>query len=176
MSHVIDRQRNFRQACSKFATGITVIMAKQGSEIHGMTANAFMSVSLDPLLVAVSVSNVSQMHRYLASPDAVFTISILHSGQKLVSEIFGRRQHHPEAQPQLAAVLGGVPVVHDAAAWFLCQKDQGIVAGDHTIIIGRVQDFGEQEHHTPLIFYRGQYFSQLGVEQDEMVEFFLLEQ
>ncbi len=151
-------------------------MAKRDLKIHGMTANAFMSVSLDPLLVAVSVSKSSQMHKYLEPSDALFTISILHSDQQNVSEIFGRPHHHPGAQVRLDSIEGGFPVVHDAAAWFLCEKDQGIDAGDHTIMVGRIHDFGEREHHNPLIFYRGQYFSRLEVCQDDISDYFLLEQ
>ncbi len=174
MMEAMDRQRKFRQACGKFATGITVIMVKQGSEIHGMTANAFMSVSLDPLLVAVSVSKATKMHRCLSESDVSFTISILHSQQQTVAEVFGRPHQRLQSQPPLASVDGEFPIVRDPAAWFLCHKTQAIDAGDHTIVIGAVETFGEREHH-PLIFYRGEYFSQLNPDQDEMLEFSLLE-
>ncbi len=170
-----DQQRQFRQACGKFATGITVLMVKVGAELHGMTANAFMSVSLDPLLVAVSVSKASKMHTYLHPNDVIFTISILHARQKMVAEMFGRPHRYPPMEPQFSVVNGGYPVVHDPAAWFLCQKDQSVDAGDHTIVVGRVHSFGEREHH-PLVFYSGQYFSRLSDEVEEMVEFSLLEQ
>ncbi len=54
--------RTFRNAMGKFATGVTVVTTKNGDEVHGMTANAFMSVSMDPQLICVSVGHNASMH------------------------------------------------------------------------------------------------------------------
>ena len=171
-----ERQRRFRRTCGKFATGITILMVKQGPEIHGMTANAFMSVSLEPLLVAVSVSHLSKMHAYLAADNVVFTISVLQARQRMVAELFGRPHHGQAPAPALSLVDRAFPVVADAAAWFLCHKQHGVEAGDHTIVVAGVDDFGERDA-PPLVFYRGEYFSQLREEpEDELLEFLLLEQ
>lgn len=170
-----DMAKRFRHACSQFATGVTVMMVRLPSGVHGMTANAFMSVSLSPLLVAVSVSHHSRMHQYL-EPGRQFTISILQADQEWISNVFGRSYRHPEAKPQWVVVHDNHPIIQDAAAWFVCTLDQRLEAGDHTIVVGQVEDFGEEQAKAPLIFYRGKYFSQLGLQPDPFLEFSLLEQ
>jgi len=56
---------DFREAMGCFATGVTVITVDQGGEVHGMTANAFTAVSLDPLLVLVGVDQRARTHAHL---------------------------------------------------------------------------------------------------------------
>jgi flavin reductase (DIM6/NTAB) family NADH-FMN oxidoreductase RutF len=60
--------REFRDALGQFASGVTVVTAVENGKTHGMTANAFVSVSLDPPLVLVSLDNRSKIHRILSAP------------------------------------------------------------------------------------------------------------
>jgi len=169
-----DAERAFRQACGTFATGITVILTQRGRDIHGMTANAFMSVSLNPRLIAISVSRTSRMHGYLAPENAKFSVSILQSAQRSVSDAFARRgAEMPE--PQWLPTDHQVPVIRGALAWFICEKAQAVEAGDHTVIIGRVVDFAQPGDDQPLIFYRGRYFDRVENGDREALEFLLLE-
>ncbi|MCL4521398.1 MAG: flavin reductase family protein [Firmicutes bacterium] len=69
--------REFRKAAAKFATGITVVLVDTPQGLHGMTANAFMSVSLKPLTVAVSIANHTRMHQCLEERGTRFSISVL---------------------------------------------------------------------------------------------------
>src|SRR5690348_93235 len=74
-SPAIDAQL-FRRTLSRFATGVTVITVPHGEHVHGMTANAFMSVSLNPPLVLISVGHNAQMYKLLG-PDSLYGVSVL---------------------------------------------------------------------------------------------------
>jgi flavin reductase (DIM6/NTAB) family NADH-FMN oxidoreductase RutF len=78
--------REFRNSLGRFATGVTVVTAIEDRKTHGMTANAFLSVSLDPPLVLVSLDNRSQMHRILPTAGR-FGISVLAEDQQALSAI-----------------------------------------------------------------------------------------
>jgi flavin reductase (DIM6/NTAB) family NADH-FMN oxidoreductase RutF len=82
--------REFRNALARFATGVTVVTAIQDGKAHAMTANAFVSVSLDPPLVLVSLDNRSHMHRILSSVGR-YGISVLAEDQKALSDHFAGR-------------------------------------------------------------------------------------
>ena len=148
--------REFRQAAAKFATGITVVLVETAEGTHGMTANAFMSVSLHPLTVAVSIANHTRMHRLLEQRGTRFSISVLSHHQKLLSDAFAGRLDPNELESPFETVNGGV-IIRESAAWFCCTRDDAFLSGDHTITIGLVDAFGRTERD-PLIFYQGAYY------------------
>src|ERR1700726_2609568 len=82
--------RQFRHALARFASGVTVLTAQYEGQTHGMTANAFVSVSLDPPLVLVSLDNRSYMHRILPCVDC-YGISVLAEDQERLSNHFAGR-------------------------------------------------------------------------------------
>lgn len=151
-----ERTRNFRKAAAKFATGITVVLVETEQGMHGMTANAFMSVSLSPLTVAVSIANHTRMHQFLEKSGTPFTVSVLAHDQKLISDAFAGRLDPSELADPFEIVSGGV-VIRGASAWFCCTRQEAFVSGDHTITIGLVQSF-DQFPRDPLIFYQGNYY------------------
>lgn len=79
--------RTFRRAMGHFATGVTIITTKVDEGIHGMTANAFMSVSLDPKLVAISIDNRANIINKIDSSQK-FAVSLLNANQKDLSMHF----------------------------------------------------------------------------------------
>ena len=83
--------RQFRNALGRFASGVTVLTAQDQDQMHGMTANAFVSVSLDPPLVLVSLDNRSNMHRILPTVRR-FGISVLAEDQEPLSNHFAGRK------------------------------------------------------------------------------------
>ncbi|MEZ4708256.1 MAG: flavin reductase family protein [Caldilineaceae bacterium] len=145
--------RAFRNACGKFATGITVVTTVVDGETHGMTANAFMSVSLEPPLVAVSVAKKAHMHDHIAHSGR-YAVSILRADQESHSSHFAgwavdgfeaqfdERHEHPTIAQAIATFVTTVVDAHDA--------------GDHTIYIGRV-DYFESSDEDPVLFYAGKY-------------------
>jgi flavin reductase (DIM6/NTAB) family NADH-FMN oxidoreductase RutF len=142
-----------------FATGVTVITVDQDGEVHGMTANAFCSVSLDPVLVLVCVDQRARTHAHLHARKR-FGINILRSDQQAISEYYARstesHQHAEEAGAGFERTAHGTPVLRGGLAYLECRLHSTQQAGDHTIFIAEVEDVVVQEGE-PLLFFRGQY-------------------
>jgi flavin reductase (DIM6/NTAB) family NADH-FMN oxidoreductase RutF len=150
----------FRKALGSFATGVTVITVDLEGEIHGMTANAFTSVSLDPLLVLICVDHKTRTHGHLHDKKR-FGINVLCENQRAISEYYAKpvRTHEhaeSEAGARFDRTAHGTPVLHGALAYLECRLSSSQVAGDHTIFIGEVEDVVVREGE-PLLFFRGKY-------------------
>ncbi|PEQ89393.1 flavin reductase [Bacillus sp. AFS006103] len=147
--------RQFRSAMGKFATGVTVIATEVEGEIHGMTANAFMSVSLDPKLVVISIGEKAKVLNKIKE-SMIFTVNILAADQEELSMIFaGQLKEHKEVTFER---LDGKPVLSGAVAQIACEVSAEHVEGDHTLFIGKVTDI-HLEDAEPLVFYNGKYRS-----------------
>lgn len=137
----------------RFATGVTVITARHEEHTHGMTANAFMSVSLDPPLVLVSLENRTRMHQILPGVGR-FGVSVLAEHQEEFSRHFAGR---PVDGLEIRFLMHeGIPLLEGAVAHFVAQVVDAHPAGDHTLYIGLVEHF-EWREGKPLIFYSGGY-------------------
>jgi flavin reductase (DIM6/NTAB) family NADH-FMN oxidoreductase RutF len=147
--------RLFRNAMGKFATGVTVVACEDEGSVHGMTANAFMSVSLNPKLVVVSIGEKARMLEKLKRVRA-FSVNILSSEQQDLSAFFAG-QNKEEREIQFDR-LDGKPVLPGAIAQIACEVASEHVEGDHTLFIGRVTAI-ELHDGDPLIFYSGKYRS-----------------
>lgn len=145
--------RTFRSAMGKFATGVTVITTEIDGQVHGMTANAFMSVSLDPKLVVVSIGEKAQMLDKIKSSNK-FAVNILAVNQQELSMIFAGQIK--EKRDVSFKNLGGLPVLEGAVVQVACEVVNEHVEGDHTLFIGRVMDIHLEEQE-PLLFFNGQY-------------------
>jgi len=145
--------RKFRHALGRFTSGITVITVQQEGRPHGMTVNSFVSVSLDPPLILVSLDNRSFMHRVLPSVGR-FGISVLRHDQEALSNHFAGRVV-PDLHVRFVA-REGIPLLEGAVAHFLARLEDVHPAGDHTLYISRVEQF-EWNDDQPLLFYAGQY-------------------
>jgi len=152
-------QADFRKAMGCFATGVTVITVDQEGEVHGMTANAFASVSLNPLLVLVCVDQRARTHAHLHAKKR-FGVNILAEDQRRISEYYARstatHQHAEEAGAGFDRTGHGTPVLHGALAYLECRLHSAQVAGDHTIFIGEVEDLVMRKG-TPLLYFQGKY-------------------
>jgi flavin reductase (DIM6/NTAB) family NADH-FMN oxidoreductase RutF len=149
----------YRKAMGCFATGVTIITVDLEGEVHGMTANAFASVSLDPLLVLVCVSHTAQTHAHLHAKKR-FGINILAEHQQAISEYYAQLDHSPERAEEAGAhfdrTAHGTPVLHGALAYLECRLESAQAAGDHTIFIAEVEDVVVRQGE-PLLFFRGKY-------------------
>lgn len=150
----------FRQACGHFPTGVTVITAERApGVVHGMTANSFTSVSLEPLLVLVCVAESAQMLGII-NQRRRFGVNVLKAGQQAVSEFFTQPEQPAEAERALGVSFRwtpeGVPLLENTLVQMVCNVVSTYVAGDHTIFIGEVAKL-EVSNGEPLIFYRGSY-------------------
>ena len=140
--------REFRNALGRFASGVTVITAHHEDHTHGMTANAFVSVSLDPPLVLVSLDNRSNMHRILPNAKR-YGVSVLAEGQEALSNHFAG-QSIPGVNFSFH-MRQGIPLLEGAVAHFSVEVTDVHPAGDHTLYLGRVEHF-EAHDRKPLLF------------------------
>ena len=150
----------FRQAMGSFATGVTVItLGEDHGEVHGMTANAFSSVSLDPLLVLVCVDHQARIHAHLHEKKR-FGINVLASDQRLISEFYAgsteAHQHAEAAGAKFERTTYGTPVLQGALAYLECILRHAHAAGDHTVFIAEVEDIVVRQGD-PLLYFRGKY-------------------
>ena len=150
-----------RRVAGWFATGVTVVTTAGDGTVHGMTANGFATVSLDPVLVLVSVDRRAGMHDLL-DRTGVFAVSVLAAEQEELSRWFAspRRGSGPGQfadVPCVAAPATGAPVIQGCLAWFDCRVTAAHQAGDHTLFIGEVAALGAEDDGAPLVFFRGGY-------------------
>jgi flavin reductase (DIM6/NTAB) family NADH-FMN oxidoreductase RutF len=153
--------RQFRDAVGTFTTGITVLTARVGAFGHGMTANAFASVSLDPLLVLVCVERDAVMHKALDEAGR-FAVSVLAADQEDLARYFsdpsrpmGLAQFVPMAWR--AGPVTGAPLLDGALAFLECDVEATYEGGDHTVFLGRVLWVERGEASGPLLYFRGRY-------------------
>ena len=160
----------FREAMGRFATGVTVVTVDEGGEVHGMTANAFCSVSLDPMLVLVCVDQRARTHAHLHARKR-FGVNILCSDQQAISEYYARstetHQHAEAAGARFERTAHGTPVLAGALAYLECRLHSTQPAGDHTIFIAEVEDVVARPGE-PLLFFRGQYRKALESQPGQM--------
>ena len=150
----------FRKAMGCFATGVTIITLDLDGEVHGMTANAFASVSLEPMLVLICVDHKAATHAHLHTKKR-FGINVLCEDQRAISEYYARpTRTHTQAEEEAGARFDrtqhGTPMLRGALAYLECRLHSAQDAGDHTIFIAEVEDAVVREGQ-PLIFFRGKY-------------------
>lgn len=157
--HVPDpaEPRLLRDALGRFATGVTVVTAREegGGAPVGITVNSFASVSLDPALVLWSAARSSLRHRHFTAAPA-FAIHVLRAEQQALAERFTRSGAGFEG---LAHQFNeaDVPLLDDVLARFECVAEATHEGGDHTIIIGRVTRFTLCREGLPLTYFAGRY-------------------
>jgi flavin reductase (DIM6/NTAB) family NADH-FMN oxidoreductase RutF len=144
----------FRRTLGMFATGVTVITTRADAQVHGMTANAFMSVSLAPPLVLVSVDRRTRMLSLLHEGSR-FGVNVLEAGQAGLSDRFAGRTGHDLPEPTFA-VARDTPLVEGALAHLVARVVRSYWGGDHSLFLGQVEYawYGEGR---PLLFHGGRY-------------------
>ncbi|MFJ2719560.1 flavin reductase family protein [Streptomyces sp. NPDC091412] len=163
----------FRAAMSRLAAGVVLVTAQEppldpddprapAGEDAGMTATAFMSVSLDPPLALVSLREGSRMDDLLAE-QPLWAVSVLADSQHAIAGRFAMKGRVSDRLlfrdlPHTRGEVSGAPLLTDAMATLELRTEQRVPAGDHTLVIGRVLTArlpgtdGE-----PLLYYRGRY-------------------
>jgi flavin reductase (DIM6/NTAB) family NADH-FMN oxidoreductase RutF len=134
---------------------VTVVTASTGKESRGMTVGSFTSVSLDPLLVSFNVGKTAAMHGVLIEAD-YFYVHLLGEDQAYLSNHFARPDLTSEAQFEgIAHRLSedGTPILSETLAYLRCEKIVVYDAGDHCLMIGRVDAIEQQREGRPLLYY-----------------------
>ena len=143
-----------RRTLGMFATGVTVITTLKREQVHGMTANAFMSVSLEPPLVLISVDRRTKMCSLLHE-GMHYGVSVLSERQAALSDRFAGRPGEDLPEPRFALVRD-TPLVDGALAHFVARVEKSYWGGDHSLFLGRVE-YARQNPGTPLLFHGGRY-------------------
>jgi len=147
-------ERLFRNAMGKFATGITVVsIFDNDDQPLGMTINAFMSISLDPMLISISIGEGASMYDKLPQVKS-FGVSMLSENQQDLSLYFAKQKeldYEVEFFEQ-----SGVPVLKNALANLSCEITEQVKAGDHTIFIAKVTDITINDGD-PVIYFGSNY-------------------
>jgi flavin reductase (DIM6/NTAB) family NADH-FMN oxidoreductase RutF len=149
-----DTVHDFRSALSRFATGVTVVTCQTGRGPLGMTVNSFASVSLDPPLVLWSPAKSSSRHAAFVAAER-FVIHILGAGQADTCRQFTKNGYDFSGLT-VGLCGGGAPLIEGCLAHFECSRYATHEAGDHTIIVGRVEAAAARDG-APLVFAGGAF-------------------
>lgn len=151
---------DFRRAVGHFASGVTVVTTLAGRTDHAMTASAFTSVSLEPVLVLVCVDKDARF-RDAVLESGTWGVSVLAAGHRLAAEWFamkgrpliGQLDRFPHRRGATGAAL-----LDGATAWLECRTHAVYDGGDHDIVVGAVlwAAEGDRDAH-PLVYHRGRY-------------------
>jgi flavin reductase (DIM6/NTAB) family NADH-FMN oxidoreductase RutF len=149
-----DPSVEFRRTLGMFATGVTVITTLFEDQVHGMTANAFMSVSLKPPLILVSVDRRARMNGLLREGTR-YGVSVLEERQTALSDRFAGRVTDDAPEPRFE-IVRETPLVEGALAHLVSRVVRSYWGGDHSLFLGQVEyvRYGEG---TPLLFHGGRY-------------------
>jgi flavin reductase (DIM6/NTAB) family NADH-FMN oxidoreductase RutF len=148
--------RELRNALGSFATGVTIITTRdRDGKLHGMTANSFSSVSLNPPLVLWSSSLFAQSLPAFQE-GSHFVVNILAFDQIELSNKFAKQSDDKFIDTDHVIAGSGAPVIIGAAAHFDCRNEFRHYGGDHIIFIGHVERFAYTDRPT-LLFCRGKY-------------------
>lgn len=145
---------HFREACARYATGITVATVVDATGApHGLTASSFTSVSWLPPLVLVCIDHRATAHEHFKTARS-FAINILGEEQKELSVRFATPA--PDRFKGVAWKPGilGAPLLENVLAWLECEVDQIVNAGDHTVFIGEVKNAFARDGRPLVYFYR----------------------
>jgi flavin reductase (DIM6/NTAB) family NADH-FMN oxidoreductase RutF len=152
---------DYRRIAGHFATGVTVITTSHEGLYHGMTANAFLSVSLEPLLALVSIDKKAHAHEQVELAGR-FCVNVLTAEQKELSTLFAQT-----APPETGKLRGarfhmspqGLLVLDGCLAFLECRVSERYEGGDHTLFVAEVLGGSLESDAEPLIFYQARYRS-----------------
>lgn len=151
----------YRRAIGRFATGVTVATTFAGQHDHAMTANSITSVSLDPVLLLISVEQSARWHEAVLE-SGVWGISVLSQGARATASWLstpGRPLHGQlDRVAHHRGPTTGVALIDGALAAFECRTYGVHAAGDHSLVVGEVVGLEIPARVEPaLVHFRGRY-------------------
>lgn len=157
---------DFKGALGSWASGVTVVTTELDGLVYGITVSSFSSLSVDPVLVLVSLADSNHLPGMIRRSKR-FAVSILAAGQEHVSRYFATsgRDPAPAFAPEISTErwLTGCPLIPGAIAQLDCELQEALPGGDHTIIIGKVVGARYDPEQAPLVYFRRAYRSLAGV-------------
>jgi 3-hydroxy-9,10-secoandrosta-1,3,5(10)-triene-9,17-dione monooxygenase reductase component len=148
--------QELRRVMGHFATGVTVITTKdQQGAPNGLTANAFMSLSLDPPLVLISVDKNATCYACF-EPSNGFTVNFLSEEQEEISKRFATKGIDKFSGLQWRPGGNGAAIIDGVIGYVECQVTERYDGGDHTIVVGEILN-ASATGDRPLLFFKGKY-------------------
>lgn len=148
--------RHFRDVLGRFCTGVTVVTSMSGDEPVGMTCQSFSSVSLTPPLVLFCPAKTSRAWP-LMQRAGHFCVNLLAEGQDELSNTMASKGADKFAGVGWSPSKTGAPLIDGVLGWVDCTIHAVHEAGDHYVVIGKVQDLGFGDAEDPLLFFQGKY-------------------
>lgn len=151
--------QTFKLALRQWVAGVTIVTAKHGDVVQGMTASSFTSVSTNPYLILIAIDKKTGTHPIIEQSGA-FAANILHTGQvEWAMRFAGMR---PEITDRFFDInytqaKTGSPIMPDVIGWVDCKLYSAHEAGDHTIFVGEVVDAAGDGGNAPLLYYSRQW-------------------
>jgi len=147
----------FRLTAGLLAAGVTVVATAEGEQIHGMTASAVCSLSLEPLLMLVCINKEARLAGFLREASG-FSINVLRHDQRALSVFFAGTWQAANPPPFRFVPWEGGPRLEGCAAAIACEVHSVLEGGDHWIVVGRVVALHRGvEPIKPLLFFAGRY-------------------
>jgi 3-hydroxy-9,10-secoandrosta-1,3,5(10)-triene-9,17-dione monooxygenase reductase component len=148
----------FRHLMARWATGVSVVTARDNGRDQGLTVNAFLSVSLDPPRILVSIATDAEAWPSIHQ-SGMFAVNVLAADQRAISQRFAGRVPADEKFAGIDIHRGttGAALLDGALAGLECRVVQEIPAEDHTLVLGQVVSLEEGTDASPLLFFRSGY-------------------
>jgi len=149
----------FRESLSQFCTGVTIVTFADADGYHGLTVNAFSSLSLDPPLILICIDKKTTSHDCLTCCDA-FVVNILSREQEDLAARFANWRLSSAdrfADSIYELTKTGLPAFRENLGYLECLRRDAIEAGDHTIVIGEVETSASSDARPPLLYFRSQF-------------------
>lgn len=150
------RARRFRDVLGLFASGVTVVTSVSDGTPVGMTCQSFASISLEPPLVMFSPAKTSRAWPMMRQA-GFFCANILAADQAELSDGMASKGDDKFAGVEWTTAHTGAPVLAGVLGYVDCTVEKVVEAGDHYVVLGRVQELGFGDGADPLLFYRGDY-------------------
>ena len=146
----------YRRAIANFATGVAVITSTVGDKPVGMTASAVSSLSLDPVLLLVCISSRLPTHTAIEGRGR-FAVNVLGEDSEPLARHFATPQPDKFTRVALREDEIDPPILAEAIAHFVCDVEQTVACGDHTIFIGAVERCEFTGDGQPLLYFRSAF-------------------
>ena len=149
----------FRRALGCFATGVTVVTARDAAgRNRGITINSFSSVSLEPPLILFCLDKATPSFDSFYAAGR-FAVNVLRAGQHALSVRFSTAAADKWDGVHYDVWPGDLPVLRGCLASFACRREALYEGGDHVIIVGRVEQLATAGPGEPLIYFQSAYRS-----------------
>jgi 3-hydroxy-9,10-secoandrosta-1,3,5(10)-triene-9,17-dione monooxygenase reductase component len=150
-------QKVFRNLMGNFCSGIVVVTSEDSQSPIGFTAQSFVSLSLEPPLIAICPAKTSKSWERIRATEK-FAVNILSAQLQDVSNNFASSKPDKFKNIAWTSSANGLPIINDTLAYIDCELEAEHDAGDHTIAVGVVRAYAQVcETDAPLLYFRGAY-------------------